>query len=85
MTSLSPPAIRGTLRIALKEAGLDAAQVTTAQIKVVLERVLVAMLEQRGVADAAGVCAALATKITGSGIEDDATAHDIFTRLGKPP
>src|SRR5262249_30057319 len=52
-TSLNRLEVRGTVRIALKNAGLDGS-VTPAQMKVVLERVLPAELKARGVADADG-------------------------------
>ncbi len=55
-TSLDRLEARGTLRLALKEAGLDASTVSAEQMNVVLERVLPAELEARGVADADGVC-----------------------------
>jgi hypothetical protein len=59
-TSLDRLAARGTLRLALKQAGLDAATVTCEQLCVVLERVLPAELEARGIEAAAELCQRLA-------------------------
>ncbi len=47
---------RGTVRLALKEAGLDSAAVTVEQMVVVLERLLPGELEKRGIAAGADVC-----------------------------
>ncbi len=47
---------RGTLRLALKSAGLNAKSVTAGQLCVVLEKVMPGELEKRGVSDAAVVC-----------------------------
>jgi hypothetical protein len=50
---------RGTLRIALKIAGLTAKSITAAQLSVVFEKVMPGELETRGVSDAAAVCRAV--------------------------
>jgi len=54
---------RGTLRIALKSAGLDPRTVTPEQLSVVLERRLPQELEERGVAEAAAVCRAVIAEV----------------------
>ncbi len=82
-TSLDRLEARGTVRIALKEAGLDSRTLTPAQMKVVLEKVLPKELESRGVQDASDVCSSLATGIAsladgGSGVE---TPEEVFRRL----
>ena len=47
---------RGTLRLALKAAGLNAKSVTAGQLCVVFEKVMPGELENRGVSDAAVAC-----------------------------
>lgn len=59
-TALEALAARGTLRLVLKSAGLDAKTVTPAQMAVAIEKVLPRELESRGITDASGVCTALA-------------------------
>jgi len=77
---------RGTLRIALKDAGLDAKSVTLAQLRVVFEKVMPTELEKRGVADAEGVCAtvidAAASSWSASEAQDSGDAEAVFRRLG---
>ena len=55
-TSLDRLAMRGTVRISLKEAGLDAKSVSWDQMLVVLARVLPGELGSRGVDNAASLC-----------------------------
>ena len=59
-TGLDRLAARGTVRIALKSAGLDVAGVDAAQMVVVLRKVLPAELSTRGIGDATAVCDAIA-------------------------
>jgi hypothetical protein len=54
---------RGTVRLALKEAGLDARTVTASQIAVVVERVLPWELRSRGVDDGEGVARAILAEL----------------------
>jgi len=74
---------RGTLRIALKESGLDANAVTLQQLTVVFAKLMPEHLEKRAVADATGVCRAV---IDGLSAADHAGAgsstDEIFGRLG---
>ncbi len=56
LTKLDELATRGTVRIALRDAGLDAKGVSRDQMEVVLDRVLPVMLERRGIEDADEVC-----------------------------
>src|SRR5512145_2308056 len=56
-TQLDRLEARGTVRLALKQAGLDPRSVTAEQLGVVLEKVLPAELAARGVGDAAALCA----------------------------
>ena len=75
---------RGTLRIALKQAGLDPSAATPDQLAVVLERVLPSELDSRGIENAAAVCSAIGARF--SEIPVDAatreTPESVFERLG---
>ena len=85
-TSLESLEARGTLRIALKEAGLDAKSVLVAQMSVVLKRVMPLELEARGVPDAIRICARIADDIEAEAdrwVDDTGNApEDVFRRLG---
>ena len=84
-TSFDGLSARGTVRLALKEAGLDAREVTSAQMLVVLQRVLPGELKLRGVKDAEDVCAAIASRLTALAPSSPAagsSAEDVFRRLG---
>ena len=84
-TSLDRLESRGTLRIALKNAGLMANSVSAAQLCVVFEKVMPGELEKRGVSDAASVCSAVIDDLVNSPAPtDEAPASDldaIFRRL----
>jgi hypothetical protein len=74
-TSLDRLAVRGTIRIALKNAGLDAAAVDAAQMGVVLRKLVPAELAARGVAGAPALCERIAEEIAGlrtDGVRDRA-------------
>jgi hypothetical protein len=76
---------RGTVRLALKESGLEARSVTREQMKVVLERVLPTELASRGVTDGARLCQRMAADL--SGLADDTegggeSPDAVFARLG---
>lgn len=82
-TSLSALEARGTVRLALKEAGLDARSVTPDQMTVVAGSVLPRELELRGVSDPDEVCATLEEKLAGLETSDPTETPDaIFKRLG---
>ena len=75
---------RGTLRIVLKNSGLEPKTTTQAQYCVVLERVLPGELESRGVGEVQAICAALIEKIQSVPADRWETLHDIekiFDRL----
>jgi hypothetical protein len=78
-------AARGTLRLALKESGLDAKTVTLQQLGVVLRKVMPQELTLRGVSDATAVCNAVIDHLANSpAIADADPASDpdaIFRRL----
>lgn len=82
-TSLDRLQARGTVRLALKEAGLDAAGVTPDQMKVVLDKVLPAELAARGIEEPESHCAALAAGIEGLAAAPAGESPDaVFARLG---
>ena len=76
---------RGTVRIALRSAGLDAKLVSSEQMKVLLERVLPGELESRGIENAASLCAGMASRLLDQGFDGSApeseTPESIFSRL----
>jgi hypothetical protein len=81
-TSLERLEARGTVRLALKEAGLEARSVTPAQMQVVVERILPKELLARGVSDADGLCARLKEGL--GAVQAGATAESpdvVFQRL----
>jgi len=83
-TSLGRLESRGTLRIALKDSGVDPKLVTRREFCVVLENVAPRELESRGVAQAPAVCAALIEKIQSEPADRWEAAHSvdaIFDRL----
>jgi hypothetical protein len=79
-------AARGTLRLALKQAGLDADNLTIPQLRTIFERLMPKELEARGVADAAASCKTAMDAIESVASEDElATSNspdEIFKRLG---
>jgi hypothetical protein len=85
-SSLSRIEARGTVRIALKHAGLEPRTLTEEQLAVVLERVLPAELAARAVDDGEGLCARLLTSLRTAGPDLAArradAPEDVFRRLG---
>jgi len=86
-TGLDRLEARGTLRIALKAAGLEAKNVTGAQMRVVFEQVMPGELDSRGVVDIQVVCAAVLADLAadnGAAADDGAASPDeIFSRLAR--
>ena len=82
-SSLDRLEARGTVRLALKEAGLQAASVSASQLKVVVDKLLPRALESRGVD--LSVVARLATMLDGmsDGVGGAESPEAIFSRLGK--
>ena len=78
---------RGTIRLALKEAGLEAGRVTPAQMSVVTERILPGELRNRGVEDAEGICGALTSGLRDLPVLEAEDSHetpeDVFRRLSR--
>jgi len=74
---------RGTVRLALKQAGLEAGQATASQLAVVAEKILPEELRTRGIDDADSICGQLATVL--KSMPDEATGESpeaVFKRLG---
>ena len=82
-SSLDRLSARGTVRIALKVAGLEARTVTPEQMAVVLDKLLPHELTSRGIEGAVALCAkiksGLGTLSSGGGAE---TPDAVFKRLG---
>ena len=83
-TRFSSLEARGTTRLALKSAGLDAGRVDRAQMEVVLEKILPDELRDRGVGDADSLCAELVKRLTFENLESARgdTPEAVFERLG---
>ena len=78
---------RGTLRLALKAAGLAANTLTVEQLAVVVERVLPGELSTRGIDDTTAVCAAVMASVKESAAalatpDAEGSVDDVFRRLG---
>ena len=85
ITAFDSLSARGTIRLALKTAGLDAREVTSAQMNVVLKRVLPAELKVRGVKNAEEVCSVIAGRIADVATSSSQPRHsveEVFRRLG---
>ena len=84
-TSLDRLQARGTLRLALKEAGLQARSVTAVQMDAVVRQVLPGELRARGVQDEAAACESLAASLAAADLEGEQggaeSPEEIFRRL----
>jgi hypothetical protein len=84
-TAFDSLSARGTIRLALKSAGLDAREVTTAQMIVVVKRVLPGELKARGVKEPDAMCSTIARHLSRLAPAKEATSssvEDVFRRLG---
>jgi hypothetical protein len=85
-TSLSDLEVRGTVRLALKQSGLDPRGVTAPEMAVVLRKVMPRELEQRAVASAAAVCDEIArglgVQFAGGAADAGSSVEAVFRRLG---
>ena len=83
-TSLGRLEARGTVRLALKEAGLSANTVSVREMQVVLERLLPAALASRGIDGGDALCGEI--RAGAAKLQDTARAAEspeaIFGRLG---
>ena len=77
---------RGTLRLAVKEAGLDVQNLSVPQLQAVFEKLMPKELEARGVTDAAATCKSVMKDIVNSASTADvatsSSPDEIFKRLG---
>lgn len=75
---------RGTVRIAIKQAGLDPLTATPQELAVVVEKVLPAELAARGIENGDSLCASLAKRVAAqqSSAGTRETPEAIFARLG---
>lgn len=81
-TSLDRLQARGTVRLALKQGGLDPARVTPRELSVVIAKILPGELATRGVATPEAVCRELAAGLsTLSGDTVAETPESVFRRL----
>jgi len=82
-TTLARLEARGTVRLALKETGLEARSVTARQMAAVMDKVLPKELSNRGIANADDVCAAIVRALSQMPDEGGAdTPEAVFQRLG---
>jgi hypothetical protein len=82
-TSMDRLAVRGTVRIALKQAGLEARTVTAQQMAVVLERVLPMELSTRGVDGGDALCTKILSGLASAAPATQVDTPDaVFQRLG---
>jgi hypothetical protein len=82
-TTLDRLESRGTVRLALKETGLEARSVTPNQMAAVLDKVLPKELTSRGVENADSICTMIAKAL--SQMRDEVamdTPEAVFQRLG---
>jgi len=83
-TSLDKLQARGTVRLALKSAGLEPQSVTAAQLKVVLEKRMPSELRSRGIEDPETVCAKVAGTLASATFTSSGDSPEaIFARLGR--
>jgi hypothetical protein len=82
-SSLDRLEARGTVRIAVKQAGLDPLTATPHELAVVVHKVLPGELDARGIDDAEALCSALAKRVAERDAGDAReTPEAIFARLG---
>jgi hypothetical protein len=82
-TSLGRLEARGTVRLALKQAGLEPRSVTPEQIAVVVARILPGELGSRGVENGAALCASICADLRHlEAGEIGETPDAVFQRLG---
>ncbi|HEY8156396.1 MAG TPA: hypothetical protein VII72_19855 [Myxococcota bacterium] len=80
--ALSELVARGTVRLALKQAGLEAQTVSGKEMAIVLREILPKELSNRAVADSKRLCGELAARILTRNFEGSDAVADVFHRLG---
>lgn len=81
-TSLDRLEARGTVRIALKQAGLESRSVTPEQMGVVLDRILPGELASRGIDRGDDVCRNVSALLAATPIQTGDAPDRVFARLG---
>lgn len=82
-SSLDRLEARGTVRLALKQAGLEANSVRASQLAVVVEKILPGELKTRGIDNAEAVCGGLARSLKAMPDEQVGESPEaVFKRLG---
>lgn len=82
-TSLNRLEARGTVRLALKQGGLEARSVSADQMAVVAEKILPTELRSRGIAEADGVCQRIRSALQGVASHPaEESPESVFQRLG---
>jgi hypothetical protein len=85
-TDLDRLEARGTVRLALKQAGLDPKALSVEQMNVVLEKVLPDELSSRGIEQSTSICANLVQDLKGfrgaASDSDAASPEAVFKRIG---
>jgi hypothetical protein len=75
---------RGTVRLSLKQAGLEARNVTASQMSVILEKVLPTELATHGVTDIEDLLDRAGSALSGLDLETDHSSPEaVFERLGR--
>jgi len=84
LTALDTLEARGTVRLSLKEAGLEARSASPHQLSVVAERILAGELRARGIDNADEVCESLITGLKSQELVSSAgeSPEEVFKRLG---
>lgn len=85
LTDLDRLETRGTVRLALRRAGLEAKTVTSDEMAVVLERVLPGELAARAIEDAASICENLSASLPRADTPGAGAVHspeEVFRRMG---
>ena len=82
VTALSELVARGTVRLALKQAGLEPQSVSGDQMAIVLREILPRELASRAIADAARLCSEIALRIRARSFAGGDAVVDVFERLG---
>jgi hypothetical protein len=84
-TSLSLLEARGTVRLALKAAGVEARSVSPAQLRVVLDKLIPGELRKRGCEEADSVCRDIGVRLASRSFDAPAggdSPEAVFARLG---
>jgi hypothetical protein len=80
---------RGTIRLALKQAGLEAASVDVNGMCAVLQRIMPKELASRKVADGEAICARLVSELKAADPsapkKDQQSPEDVFRRMFERP